>query len=112
MFAKQYGTLRSAYISLTNGVPSATWFTATAGQRAFIFDIILTTNDSAGPLITLSGASTGVISRYYVINSAPLLDGLAVPLIVNPGDVVTIAANAITVAKTVECKCVYTLNVT
>lgn len=111
-FFKQYGTLKSAYVSLVTATPSATWFTPPAGFRAYIFDIIITTNDTAQPLITVSGVTTGVISKYYAINSAPLLDALSVPLVVNPGDQVTIAASAITAAKTVECKCVYTLNVT
>ena len=111
-FNKSFGTIQSAYVSLSNGTPSATWFTATANHRAYIFEIVLTTNDTANPLITISGATTGTIVKYYTYSGAPVLDATNIPFIVRPGDAVTIAAGAVTAAKTVECKCNYLLSLT
>ena len=109
-FSTSAGTLKSAYLSLNSGAPSATLFVVPALMRARIFTLGLSTSDSASPLLTLSGSTSGVLSRYYASSLAPLLDRCdSAPIVCQPGETITISASAITAAKTVEVRCVFTL---
>jgi hypothetical protein len=110
-FNKSYGTLRTFSISLTNGTPSGTLLPAPPpGQAYYLFDLLMTTNDTAAPLVTLS--DSGTIAKFYVSANAPTLDASSTPIRCSAGSAVTVSASAVTAAKTVEIKCVAIVSAT
>ena len=105
-FNKTYGTLKTALVSLTPGAPSGVLFPAPAADEVYyIRDFLITTNDTAQPMITVSDAS-GPLLRAYVSNAAPTLAATSDPIRTTKGSVINVTAGAVTAAKTVEIKCV------
>lgn len=104
---KNNGTIISKSVTLSPGTLSADILpTPPAGQRYYIYDIVMTTNDTALPLITVAdnGAAPVQIFKAYVNSSSPTLVTSSVGTPATFNAKVTASASAITAAKTVEIR--------
>lgn len=112
--ARPYGTIVSGAVSLTNGAPSADIFPAVAGMKYYIYDIIMTTNDAAQPLVTVvdNAAAPVQIFKAYVTSSSPTLVTSQIGTPATVGKKVTCTASAVTAAKTVEIRMTALLSAT
>lgn len=101
-FAQGGKKLVNASASLIPGTLTTAIFTPISDEFSDIYSIVITTNDTATQLVTVSD---GVTTLTYFVGGAatnpPTVDQASVPVRFKKGTAITVTAGAVTAAKTI-----------
>lgn len=102
-FAQGGKKLVNASSLLTPGTLSAVIFTPLSDEFVDAYSVVITTNDTATQLVTVSD---GVTTLTYFVGGAttgnpPVVDQASVPVRFKKGTAITVTASAVTAAKTI-----------
>lgn len=106
-FFRQFGHLQSAQAVLIPGTLSAALITPQAGEFVDVYSVVLETNDTAIQTVTVSDG-TNTLATYFIgglaSGASSIVDIGTIPVRGKRGGTITVAAGAVTAAKSISVK--------
>jgi hypothetical protein len=101
IFAQDGKPLFNGSATLVNGSISATLYAPISTVWTDVYSIVITSNDTAVELITISDGTLSLL--YYVggtTSNVPVMDQASIPYRMKRGQAITVTANAVAAGKT------------